>query len=344
MKDLATKTGFSEKLTYNLINASGRALTNTAINGGNLEDALKQALIGGLVDTAHGQAASAIKGLESEYLAHKLAHALAGCAAGAAAGGVCRDGAIGAALGEVVAQLMPPKNGIAYSDSEKNNVLALSKLVAGATSAYAGGNAQTAITTAETAVQNNALVPALIGLAWLADKAWTAYEVSQDVAAIRDGNKTVQQVASEKGEEYVAGIILGNIGRFGVKAVKAGGTWVQTKDPFSNVMESRGGWTPNAGATQNMGTFLKSPGFGSALGEGSQKTHKRYGPDTVFVANKDINQYIRKGDQFYLDSNHGNHIEVFDSNNKARAVLNLDGSLNAAKTAAALKQGRTIPK
>jgi filamentous hemagglutinin len=50
--------GFSEKLTYNLINASGRALTNTAINGGNLEDALKQALIGGLVDTAHGQAAS----------------------------------------------------------------------------------------------------------------------------------------------------------------------------------------------------------------------------------------------------------------------------------------------
>ena len=143
-------------------------------------------------------------------------------------------------MGEVVAQLLPPKNGIAYSDSEKNNVLALSKLVAGATSAYAGGNAQTAITTAEVAVQNNALVPALIGLAWLADKGWTAYEVSQDVAAIRDGTKTVQQVAQEKGEEYVTGIIIGNVGRYGVKAVKAGGSWVQTKDPFSNVMESRG--------------------------------------------------------------------------------------------------------
>ena len=50
-------------------------------------------------------------------------------------------------------------------------------------------NAQTAITTAETAVTNNALVPVLIGLAWLADKAWTAYEVSQDVAAIRDGTR-----------------------------------------------------------------------------------------------------------------------------------------------------------
>ena len=232
--------GFSEKLTYNLINATGRALTNTAINGGNLEDALKQALIGGIVDTAHGQVASQIKGLESDYLAHKLAHALAGCVAGAAAGGTCKDGAIGGAVGEIVAQLMPPKNGIAYSESEKNNVLALSKLVAGATSAYAGGNAQTAITTAETAVTNNALVPVLIGLAWLADKAWTAYEVSQDVAAIRDGTKTVQEVALDKGEEYVTGIIIGNIGRYGVKAVKAGGKWVQTKDPFSNVMESRG--------------------------------------------------------------------------------------------------------
>jgi filamentous hemagglutinin len=165
MKDLSGQTGFSEKLTYNLINATGRALTNTAINGGNLEDALKQALIGGIVDTAHGQVASQIKVLESDYLTHKLAHALAGCVAGAAAQGSCKDGAIGTALGEIVAQLMPPKNGIAYSDSEKNNVLALSKLVAGATSAYAGGNAQTAITTAETAVRNNALVPALIGLA-----------------------------------------------------------------------------------------------------------------------------------------------------------------------------------
>ena len=67
IKDKLAKgtAGFSEKLTYNLINATGRALTNTAINGGNLEDALKQALIGGIVDTAHGQVASQIKGLES---------------------------------------------------------------------------------------------------------------------------------------------------------------------------------------------------------------------------------------------------------------------------------------
>ena len=150
--------GFSEKLTYNLINATGRALTNTAINGGNLEEALKQALIGGLVDTAHGQVASKIKGIEADYLAHKLAHALAGCVAGAAAGGACKDGAIGAAIGEIIAGpggLIKPKNGMFYTEEEKPNVLAITKLVSGAASAYAGGNAQTAITTAEVAVRNN---------------------------------------------------------------------------------------------------------------------------------------------------------------------------------------------
>jgi hypothetical protein len=194
--------------------------------------------------------ASQFKVLESEYLAHKLAHALAGCVAGAAASGTCKDGAIGAAMGEIVAQLMPPKNGIAYSEEEKRHVLGLSKLVAGDTSAYAGGNAQTAITMAETAVQNNALLPALIGLAWLADKAWTAYEVSQDVAAIRDGTRTLEQVAADRGADYINGIILGNVARYGIKGAlnAVTGKWEQTKDPFSNVMESRGNGTPKFGA------------------------------------------------------------------------------------------------
>lgn len=176
--------GFSEKLTFNLINASGRALTNTAINGGNLEDALRQALIGGLVDTAHGQAASAIKGIESQYLAHKLAHALAGCVAGAAAQGACRDGAIGGAVGEVVAEMFkgqrPGAGASAAAVAAFNDrVLGYSKLVAGAVSAYAGGNAQTAITTAETAVRNN----------FLTDKQWK--EFSDKLAACK-GNQACE--------------------------------------------------------------------------------------------------------------------------------------------------------
>ena len=165
IKDKLAKgtAGFSEKLTYNLINATGRALTNTAINGGNLEDALKQALIGGIVDTAHGQVASKIGQSGFDYVSHKLAHALAGCVAGAAAGGACKDGAIGGAVGEVVAELFKgqvpswtaPQ---AEWDAFDAKVKAYGKLVAGAVTAYAGGNAQTAITTAETAIDNNSRI------------------------------------------------------------------------------------------------------------------------------------------------------------------------------------------
>jgi large exoprotein involved in heme utilization and adhesion len=193
MRDLSRQTGFSEKLTYNLINASGRALTNTAINGGNLEDALKQALIGGLVDTAHGQVASQIKVLESQYLAHKLAHALAGCVAGAAAGGACKDGAIGGAVGEIVAEMFKSqKPGASASaatvEAYNQKVLAYSKLVAGAMSAYAGGNAQTAITTAETAVKNN----------FLTDKQWK--EFSEKLAACK-GNQACE---TQQRNEYLS--------------------------------------------------------------------------------------------------------------------------------------------
>jgi hypothetical protein len=198
MENLAKSPQFTDKLTYNLINAGGRALTNAAINGDDLEAALKQAIVSGLVDTAHGELAGQIKGLEADWLAHKLAHALAGCVAGAAASGTCQDGAIGAAVGEMVGQLFEPENKIAYSDAEKAKILAYSKLVAGGISAYTGGDAQTAITTSETAVRNNALVPVLVGLAWAADRAITAYQVSQDLAAIRDGTKTVAQIAAEK--------------------------------------------------------------------------------------------------------------------------------------------------
>ncbi len=168
MDTLSKSTAFTDKLTANLVNAGGRALTNTAIHGGSLEDALKGAMIGGLVDTAHGAVASEIKGLEADYLTHKLAHALAGCAAGAAAQGTCKDGAIGAAVGEMVAELVPtPTAGASKAtvDAYNTKVKAYSQLIAGGVAAYSGGNAQSAITTAEIAVQNNYLSkPQLVAL------------------------------------------------------------------------------------------------------------------------------------------------------------------------------------
>ncbi|WP_278044254.1 VENN motif pre-toxin domain-containing protein [Corticibacter populi] len=62
----------------------------------------------------------------------------------------------------MVAELLQGEKPAANASAEakkayENKVLAYSKLVSGATAAYAGGDAQTAITTSETAVKNNYL-------------------------------------------------------------------------------------------------------------------------------------------------------------------------------------------
>ena len=44
-----------------------------------------------------------------------------------------------------------------------------------------------------------------------------------------DGTKTVEQLAQEKGEEYVVAVVAGNLARYGVKVAKHGGRWVAGK-------------------------------------------------------------------------------------------------------------------
>ena len=259
MKDLSGQTGFSEKLTYNLINSTGRALTNTAINGGNLEDALKQALMGGIVDTAHGQVASQIKGLESDYLAHKLAHALAGCVAGAAAGGACKDGAIGAAVGEIVVGMFESqKPGPAATQDQINaytqKVLAYSKLVAGAVTAYAGGNAQTAITTAESAVKNNGLFELLFPRN-LPQKKFTGKidigtESVEKTATIDTERQRITLIQPADKYLYAAGTGGSQVDGYTVIFAHAGEQSIQGVNPkntvewnsFVNLIKSSGAW------------------------------------------------------------------------------------------------------
>ena len=138
-KDLKTSTSFGDKLTYNLVDTGGRALVSTTITSGDIESAIKQALVGTAVNTAAGYAASQIKGLESSYIAHKLAHALSGCVAAAIADAKCKDGAIGAAVGEMVADLVDkPGSNASKADWDRysTNVNAVSQLAAGAVAAY----------------------------------------------------------------------------------------------------------------------------------------------------------------------------------------------------------------
>ncbi|TCV91048.1 VENN motif-containing pre-toxin protein [Biostraticola tofi] len=102
---------------------------------------------------------------------------------------------------------------------------------------------------------------------------------------------------------------------------------------------------PNAGAVGNMGEFFNRAGFGSEVKVLSKKTSKLYQGQSVYKADKPIGIYIKRGDQFYLDAKHKDHIEIFDSTGaKVRAVINLDGSYNKSKTEAAIKEGRRLSK
>ncbi|MGP3591264.1 VENN motif pre-toxin domain-containing protein, partial [Vagococcus sp. WN89Y] len=105
-----------------------------------------------------------------------------------------------------------------------------------------------------------------------------------------------------------------------------------------------GKYTPNQGAVGNMGEFFKQPGFGSQMKENTQKTSQMFQGQSVYQAKKPIGDYITKGDKYYLDGLHKDHIEVFDSKGKVKAVLNIDGSYNSSKTQAAVKEGRRLPK
>nr|WP_260679974.1 VENN motif pre-toxin domain-containing protein [Enterobacter hormaechei] len=96
-----------------------------------------------------------------------------------------------------------------------------------------------------------------------------------------------------------------------------------------------GKYQPNQGAVGNMNEFLKQPGFGSDVKNTAQKSSQQYQGQSVYKATGDIGDHIKKGDQFYLDGQHKNHIEVFDKRGNFRAVLNLDGTINESKTKAA---------
>jgi len=97
-----------------------------------------------------------------------------------------------------------------------------------------------------------------------------------------------------------------------------------------------GNYEPNKNSVGNMGEFLKQPGFGSTVKDNTQKTNQQYQGQTIYKATDNIGDYIKKGDQFYLDGLHKDHIEVFDKRGNFKAVVNLDGTINKAKTDAAL--------
>jgi len=83
----------------------------------------------------------------------------------------------------------------------------------------------------------------------------------------------------------------------------------------------------------NMHDFFETTEFGQELKQVVRKTSKRYHGQTVYEVTKKIkNNYLSKGDLFYLDSLHKDHIEVFNRFKRPVCVLNLDGTYNKQKS------------
>ena len=163
-----------------LVNSTIGAGINTAVSGNSLSENLENYLASGAMTALQGTMAQYIKPLESqgfsiEYVLHKIAHAAAGCGAAAATKQSCEAGAIGAGVSEVTAEyLRQPRVFESVDDAlaYKNQIVEVSKGIAGAVAVVTGYDSNTAMASADNALKNNfvflAAIPtageALVGL------------------------------------------------------------------------------------------------------------------------------------------------------------------------------------
>ncbi|MGY4672443.1 hypothetical protein ACVW0X_002620 [Bacillus subtilis] len=90
--------------------------------------------------------------------------------------------------------------------------------------------------------------------------------------------------------------------------------------------------TSEAKSVSNMKEFFND-GFGKTIKNNVTKTKNQFQGQSIYEVNKKLdNPYLKKGDRFYLDNLHKDHLEVFDKRGNLRVVLNLDGTLNEVKT------------
>ena len=93
-------------------------------------------------------------------------------------------------------------------------------------------------------------------------------------------------------------------------------------------------------SVSNIGEFFKD-GFGKSIKNKLSKSSLKYDGQSIYkVISKTNNRYLKKGYGVYLDGLHKDHLEIIDKLGKVKYVLNLDGTLNADKTAKAI--GRVI--
>ncbi|MDQ9380395.1 hemagglutinin repeat-containing protein [Serratia marcescens] len=373
----------------------------TALAGNNLAGALASGASPYLATEIKKLTTNPLTG-EVDVAANTMAHAVLGAVTAQLNNQSAAAGGLGAGGGELAAryiagQLFPGKTAQQLSESEKQQVSALSQLAAGLAGGLATGDTAGAVTggqAGKNAVENNslsgdkaresvkqaaeslknqvreklgegttsAIANAIInGLADTGDAALGSADYAADAAmalascAAGDSycSKAMSDLAGKN--QAVADTVTALMQSETWSAVKD--TLVQASEGNQAALEATGGliagiilpgkkvpYVPNAGSVGNMGEFFKQAGFGVLAKDSSQKTSKIYQGQTVYKASSNISDEIRKGDQFYLDASHKNHLEVFDSKGNFRVVLNLDGSVNVDKTKSAATEGRKLPK
>ncbi|GAB2636918.1 polymorphic toxin-type HINT domain-containing protein [Psychrobacter pocilloporae] len=161
----ATDT-FGQKLANGVGTGVTRAVADAALNGASFEEALKNSLRGALVDVFAAETfGKFVKDFEGDDfasdLAHKLVAAGVGCATASAKKQDCNAGAIGAAVGEMVAQLstseedeLLTKLGIA-SPAQLKRTEDIATLTTGTIALMLNVDVNTAANSANQAVKNN---------------------------------------------------------------------------------------------------------------------------------------------------------------------------------------------
>ena len=183
LKDVTVKNGLTANIGKNLVDGLARATLTSAITGTDLQTNIRTEVVNSVLNAAAAQGAKWIGDVNAKdklnIFAHTFAHAVAGCMAGAAGasasgsgisgGKACGAGAIGAAVGELSAQLYNSGNGDAPA---KKDTVAFASMMGSFAAALTGQNAQgvaIASGTAANAAQNNHLKHAQIealGSAW----------------------------------------------------------------------------------------------------------------------------------------------------------------------------------
>ncbi|BAS68022.1 colicin E3/pyocin S6 family cytotoxin [Bathymodiolus septemdierum thioautotrophic gill symbiont] len=194
---------FSTNLQNGLQNTAVTTAVSTAINGGSLADNLKNNLASSVLTTGLAKGANLIGNAKAignlNDFTHKVAHAALGCAGAKIQGKDCGSGAVGAVVGEVIAEQVGKYQGKDISkmtkaefEQYKQDTTALARVGTAVITQGLGKDIEIADQAAENAVENNALVSGaivltVVAVAELIDKGVTAYDAWQLKKALDEG-------------------------------------------------------------------------------------------------------------------------------------------------------------